>query len=276
MIIEPPAVPTNWWLRLGTAGTGLTLVVLGASMLLRLATDWAADGQAQSVLPPVVEHATRLAHRLAASGVSLVALCAVLLAWMQRRTNRRMVSTTACLVAATVVLAGIGPLTPGYRVAAITVLNVGVGMVLLLAFWWMRESSARMPYRPWMLPRVARLALAALILHTATGAAASAYRTQGLSWPAWVHLACGENGWGELGAVYNHVQTTLEQTNKVLRGIALHVAGFLIRALELLFSYVAIIALKLLLGAQLNTIIGKLAFTALTMLAGAIFTLVYR
>lgn len=189
MIIDPTAAPSNWWLRLGTAGTGLTLVVLGASMLLRLATEWAADGQAQSVLPPVVEHATRLAHRLAASGVSLVALCAVLLAWMQRRTNRRMVSITACLVAATVVLAGIGPLTPGYRVAAITVLNVGVGMVLLLAFWWMRESSARMPYQPWVLPRVARLALAALILHTATGAAASAYRMQGLSWPAWVHLA---------------------------------------------------------------------------------------
>lgn len=158
-------------------------------MLLRLSTEWAADGQAQSVLPPTVEHATRLAHRMAASGVSVVALCAVLLAWMQRRTDRRMVSTTAGLVAATVVLAGIGPLTPGYRVAAITVLNVGVGMVLLLAFWWMHESSARMPYQPWMLPRVARLAMAALILHTATGAAASAYRMQGLSWPAWVHLA---------------------------------------------------------------------------------------
>ena len=189
MINEPPAVPTNWWLRLGTAGTGLTLVVLGASMLLRLATEWAADGQAQSVLPPTVEHVTRLAHRLAASGVSVVALCAVLLSWMQRRTDRGMVPTTTCLVAATVVLAGIGPLTPGYRVAAITVLNVGVGMVLLLAFWWMRESSVRMPYQPWVLPRLARVALAALVLHTATGAAASAYRMQGLGWPAWVHLA---------------------------------------------------------------------------------------
>ena len=89
-------------------------------------------------------------------------------------------------------------------------------------------------------------------------------------------LACSKNGWCELGAVYNHVQTTLQQTDKVLRRIALHVAGFLIGALELLFSYVAIIALELLLGAQLDAVIRQLAFAALTMLTGAIFALIYR
>ena len=89
-------------------------------------------------------------------------------------------------------------------------------------------------------------------------------------------LTCGKNGWRKLGAVYNHVQTTLKQTDKVLRRIAFHVAGFLIGALELLFSHVAIIALELLLGAQLDAVVGELAFAALTMLAWAIFAFVYR
>ena len=50
--------------------------------------------------------------------------------------------------------------------------------------------------------------------------------------------------------------------------------GFLISALELLFGDVAVIALQLLLGAQLHAVIGNLAFAALTVLAWAVFALV--
>jgi len=52
--------------------------------------------------------------------------------------------------------------------------------------------------------------------------------------------------------------------------------GFGVVLLELLFGDVAIIALQLLLGAQLNAIVGHLALAALAVLAGAIFTLVDR
>src|SRR3546814_4253086 len=52
--------------------------------------------------------------------------------------------------------------------------------------------------------------------------------------------------------------------------------GFKICLLELLFGHIAIIALQLLLRAQLNAEVGHLALAALPMLAGAIFTLVDR
>ena len=89
-------------------------------------------------------------------------------------------------------------------------------------------------------------------------------------------LASSEDRWGELGAVYDHVEAAFEQTDKVLRRIALHVACFMIRAPELLFGHVAVIALQLLLGAELSAVVGHLAFTALTVLTGAVFTLVDR
>ena len=55
-----------------------------------------------------------------------------------------------------------------------------------------------------------------------------------------------------------------------------HAAGLLEGLLELLLGDVAVIALQLLLGAQLQTIVAGLALAALAMLAGAIFALVVR
>src|SRR6185295_10772436 len=48
-----------------------------------------------------------------------------------------------------------------------------------------------------------------------------------------------------------------------------------IDAVELAFGNIGVIALQLLLGAQLHAEVGKLALAALAMLAGAVFTLVH-
>ena len=89
-------------------------------------------------------------------------------------------------------------------------------------------------------------------------------------------LARREDGRRELGAIDDGVQAAFEQTNEVLAGVALHAAGFEIVLLELLFGDVAVIALQLLLGAQLDAIVGHLALAALAVLTGTIFALVDR
>lgn len=178
----------RWLQRIGVSGTALALAILGASMLLRLSTEFGPDGQAQSALPPALEQATRLLHRLSASGVSLLALGAIFLCWRLRKLLVAPVRPTAWLVAAIGLLAVIGPLTPGYRMVAITVLNVTVGIVLLMAFWWLRETAALEAGERGSVDVVARLALLAFIAHVALGAAASAYQMHGVHWPAWLHL----------------------------------------------------------------------------------------
>src|SRR5262249_14741736 len=67
------------------------------------------------------------------------------------------------------------------------------------------------------------------------------------------------------------VQTTLQEPDQVLAGVALHPAGLDIDAVELALGDVGVIALQLLLGAELHAEVGQLALAALAMLAGAIF-----
>jgi hypothetical protein len=59
-------------------------------------------------------------------------------------------------------------------------------------------------------------------------------------------------------------------------GIALQPNGFEVDAAELLFGDVAVIATQLLLGLELDTVVGDLALAALAVLARAVFTLVDR
>src|SRR5690606_19607603 len=80
----------------------------------------------------------------------------------------------------------------------------------------------------------------------------------------------------ELGAIDDHVQALFEQTDQVLAGIALELRGFLVGALELLFGHVAVVALELLLGAQLDAVVRNLALAALAVLAGAVAAAVDR
>src|SRR3546814_10276062 len=94
-------------------------------------------------------------------------------------------------------------------------------------------------------------------------------------WP-WLTTWRAEKTVGANLAIDHHVEAAFEKADQILAGIALHLASFLISALELLFGHVAVIALELLLGAQLNAEIADLALAALAVLAGAIRTLVDR
>src|SRR4051812_33863514 len=89
-------------------------------------------------------------------------------------------------------------------------------------------------------------------------------------------LARGEHRGDELGAIDDRVETALQEADQVFTGIALHPAGLDIDAVELALADVGVIALELLLGAELNAEVGQLALAALAVLAGAVFTAVYR
>src|SRR5688500_14579099 len=89
-------------------------------------------------------------------------------------------------------------------------------------------------------------------------------------------LASGPDGRRELGAIDDHVEPPLEQPDQILRGVALHPRRQLIGLRELLLGDVAVIALELLLGAQLDSEIADLALAALAVLAWSIFAAVDR
>src|SRR6478735_2720007 len=88
-------------------------------------------------------------------------------------------------------------------------------------------------------------------------------------------LARGEDRRDELGAVHDRVETALEQADQVLAGVTLEAAGLDIDAVELTLGDVGVIALQLLLGAQLHAEVGELALAALAVLAGAVFAAVH-
>jgi len=145
-----------------------------------------------STLAADTESAVRLVHRLCASGVGLLALLAVGIGWMQRKAAPHAVLPVAWLVAATVLLAAIGPLTPGYRFNSVTVANVMGGTVLLAACWWLRETLAWGPIaeRARQHPLL-RATMAVLAVHIGLGAAASALEMRGIHWVAFVHAGSG-------------------------------------------------------------------------------------
>ena len=174
--------------RIATAGSLLALTILGASILLRLGTVFDPTGQAISTFPEIMEYGLRLLHRLSASGVALLAICSVLICWSHRRSIAHLAKPTAWIVASTIALALIGPLTPGYRVEVITIANVVGGMLLLIAFWWLQASAATTPAIAGVVKPFAWVSLTSFLVLIATGAAASAHEMHGVHWPAVVHL----------------------------------------------------------------------------------------
>src|SRR5262249_32298953 len=89
-------------------------------------------------------------------------------------------------------------------------------------------------------------------------------------------LARGEDGRHHLGAVDDRVEPALQERDQVRAGVALHADRFLVDAAELAFGDVGVVALELLLGAQLHAVVGELALAALAVLAGAVFAAVHR
>lgn len=173
---------------IGSAGAALAMIILGASVLLRLGTVFGADGQTLSMLAPAIEGAARSLHRLAASGVGILAVAATVLCFRQRHVVTGALRPTVWIVAATVVLAVIGPLTTGYRFAAVTVTNVAVGVVLLMSCWWLREALMHGSAGGTRRDPLLRAALVVFLAHVASGAAANALEMRGIRWVAYAHL----------------------------------------------------------------------------------------
>ena len=146
LLLPTTASPSIRVLRaIGTFGSILALTILGASILLRLTTVFGADGGALSQLPSDVENAIRMVHRLSASNVGILALVAAVLGWKNRSAVPHAMKPIMWIIAATVLLAVIGPLTPGYRFSAVTIANVVAGTVLVDACWWLREKLVVTP-----------------------------------------------------------------------------------------------------------------------------------
>src|SRR3954452_2260409 len=87
-------------------------------------------------------------------------------------------------------------------------------------------------------------------------------------------LARGEGSGHELGAVDDRIETALEQADQVLARVALHPDRFRVVAAELLLGDVGVVALELLLSAQLRAEVAHLALAALAVLAWAVFAAV--
>lgn len=155
---------------IGAWGAPLTVVIIAASALLRLATRF-EEAEAVSTLAPAVEQGARIAHRIAAAAVGLLAALALLAAYRARPLPRATFAAVATVVGATLLLAVVGRYSAGYGVAAITMLNVAGGTVLACAFWWLREGDgAPAGTRPAPLPLGA---LAGVIALSFVGAAMS-------------------------------------------------------------------------------------------------------
>src|SRR5690606_9796896 len=89
-------------------------------------------------------------------------------------------------------------------------------------------------------------------------------------------LARGEDRRHELGAIDDGVEARFEQADDMLRRVALAAVRLLVDLAELLLGNIAVMALQLLLGAQLDAEIGQLALAALAVLAGTVFAAVHR
>lgn len=172
---------------IGAAGSVLALVILGASVLLRLTTALDADGTTTSNMAPAYENAIRLVHRLAAAGLGLLALIAAILAWACRRTVPMAIAPVIWIVLATLLLAGIGPLTSGYRYGAVTIANVVAGTILLVSCWWLWEAIRSSEKKGQKFPPLVGLALAVFLAHVSLGAAASFYAMHGMHWVSFLH-----------------------------------------------------------------------------------------
>ena len=163
--------------RLGAWGIALTLVVVAASALLRLGTTLDAGGNVSAELSAGLQRWVRPAHRLAASGVAIVALLAVVVAFASRPVGARRFAVLAAIAGLTTLLAILGPLTPGYGLAAVTIANAVGGIALACAFAWLDERASPFPARTVSL--VAMGALALVLAHGALGTAASAAAMHG-------------------------------------------------------------------------------------------------
>ena len=166
-------------------GAGLAFVVVAASALLRLGTSIDAGGNATSTLAPALESFARIAHRIAASAVGLLAVAAVSVALRERPVPCARRAPLVAIVAFTIVLAAIGRYTPGYRFLGVTVANAVLGVGLACAFLLVRGKMEK-PF-----PVAGIVVLAAILSEIGLGTAASAAAMHGRLAFEPLHVALG-------------------------------------------------------------------------------------
>lgn len=160
---------------IGAWGAPLTVAIVLASALLRLATQF-HGGEAVSSLPADLEYATRMTHRIAAAGVGLLAALAFVTAYRARPLATELVAAVGAVVGLTLLLAVIGRYATGYGAMAVVAVNVMGGTALACAFWFLRERAAAPGMRLAILPLAA---LAGMVALSAVGAATSFARMHG-------------------------------------------------------------------------------------------------
>src|SRR5262245_32238322 len=89
-------------------------------------------------------------------------------------------------------------------------------------------------------------------------------------------LPSREHGRDEFRSIDDCVEPALQEPDQLLRRVALKPGRLAIDRFELLLGDVAVIALQLLLGAELLAIVGEFAAASLTVLARTVFALVIR
>lgn len=192
-------------------GAALAFVVVAASALLRLGTSIDAGGNATSTLAPALESFARIAHRIAASAVGLLAVAALIVALRERPVPCARRAPLVAIVAFTLVLAAIGRYTPGYRFLGVTVANAVLGVALACAFALLQTGTRRTRRntegtekgeerrRKWLptqesrgaIPLVRMLVLAAVLVEIGLGTAASAAAMHGRFAFEPLHVALG-------------------------------------------------------------------------------------
>lgn len=187
--------------RLAAACAMLVLVVVAASAYLRLGqagfscADWPAcygrieANQVAQAAEPLVFWA-RLAHRLAAMGVTFLVLIIVVLAFRRRANDSRPLGWALAALVLTLLLALLGRWTPGTRIPAVTLGNLLGGFALIGVLWRLRVTAADGPARP-SSSLLLWLCAALLALQVALGGLVSA-SFAGLSCLAFP--GCGESG----------------------------------------------------------------------------------
>ena len=137
---------------LATIGLALVIVVIVSSAYLRLSqaglscADWPScyGSLAHAAVVTTAQRGARLAHRFAASAVSIVLIALLAVALAQRPRLARQAMLAAAALAVAVVLAMIGAVTSESARAtplpAVTLANLGGGFALLALLAWLRET----------------------------------------------------------------------------------------------------------------------------------------
>jgi cytochrome c oxidase assembly protein subunit 15 len=211
---------------LASAGVALMLAVIVSSAYLRSSqaglacSDWpACYGRTGAPIATTTRDIARFVHRVAAGGVGMVLVAALLIGVTQRPLLARQCAIVGAAFAIALALAVLGSRSApegGVPSVALVLANLGFGFALLALTWWLRISTQprdRTPERPpsW-LRLAAALALGLAIGEIALGALTSAkfaalacpaFPGCGADWPAtalmdaldpFVERAFGPNG----------------------------------------------------------------------------------